>query len=131
MVAKRKERRRSTRSPVSLALELSGLPGGDVAGAVASESLNLSTEGVYCTVGHFIAPLTRLSLAIVLPAQAEERERAEGKKVIRCEAVAVRSYPERESPGCSSYQLACYFTAMSDEDRQLLARFLETEVRAC
>ena len=130
MAAGREERRRATRSPVNLAMELSGLPDSSGPGPVSSESLNLSTEGVYCTVDHYIAPLTRLALAIVLPVGAEGEDAAEGGHVIRCEAVAVRSYPERESPGCSAYEIACYFTSMNDEDRRLLERFLEAGATA-
>ena len=51
------------------------------------------------------------------------------RRVIRCEAVAVRSYPERESPGCRAYEVACYFTSMEDDDRRALRDFLSASVR--
>lgn len=122
------ERRTAPRAPVNLAVELSGqFP--DDGNTLASDSLNLSTEGVYCAVRRFIPPLTRLGLALVLPAY-ESDERACARRVVRCEAVAVRCYPERESSGCEKYEVACYFTRMEDEDREAVAAFLESHALA-
>lgn len=120
----RYERRRAMRAPVSVEMELGDQDAGPGA-ALATESLNLSTEGVYCTTPHFIAPLTRLELTLVLPLDAEN---GRDRHLVRCEAVAVRSYPERESPGCRAYEVACYFTSMAEEDRRAIRDFLTSGV---
>jgi len=114
------ERRRAVRAPVAVEMEF-GAENAGPGGTLATESLNLSTEGVYCTSPHFIAPLTRLELTLLLPV---DRDSEGERRVVRCEAVAVRSYPERESPGCRAYEVACYFTSMEENDRKALRDYL-------
>jgi hypothetical protein len=126
MYNNRNERRRAPRAPINVELELSGdAVGGE--GALLTESLNLSTEGVYCTSPRYIAPLTKLELTLMVP--WEDAQGRTGKRGIRCEAVTVRSYPERESPNCKSYEVACYFTSMTEEDRETLRDFLAVSAR--
>lgn len=128
MKGERNERRTASRAPVNLAVELSGhFP--DDGTTLASDSINLSTEGVYCTVGRFVPPLTRLGLALVLPG-AERDRKADAGRMVRCEAVAVRCYPERETAGCEQYEVACYFTRMADDDRLAIADFLASHALA-
>jgi hypothetical protein len=126
MYDNRNERRRAPRAPVNVEMELWGDAAGDE-GALVTESLNLSTEGVYCTSPKFIAPLTRVALTLLVP--QEGGIGGDGRRAIRCEAVTVRSYPERESPNCHSYEVACYFTSMAEEDRQVLSDFLTVSTR--
>ena len=118
----RAERRRAHRTQTSLGVEVSGFSSGEEGGVLRTQSLNLSAEGVYCTVSRFIPPLTRVRLALILPADSALGGSEE--RTVHCDAVVVRSYPEREARGCSSYEVACYFTAMDEEDRQLLTDHL-------
>jgi hypothetical protein len=122
----RSERRRAPRAPVNVEMELGG-DGAGAEGALATESLNLSAEGVYCTTPRYIAPLTRLELTLLIPNDGDDPRG--GKRVVRCEAVAVRSYPERESTSCRAYELACYFTSMEEDDRRALREFLAAGAR--
>ena len=122
MRERRHDRRNVPRTPISLGVELRGVAGGGDDGTISTQSMNISAEGVYCTVPRFIAPLTRLALAVVLPPDP-----AQGRyenKVIQCEGVAVRSYPERESAMCNGYEVACYFTSMAEDDRRALTQYL-------
>jgi hypothetical protein len=66
-------------------------------------------------------------LTLLIPRDADNPTR--DPRVVRCEAVAVRSYPERESAGCRAYEVACYFTSMEEDDRRALREFLTVSSR--
>jgi hypothetical protein len=64
--------------------------------------------------------LTRLRITLDL---AEEGRDARSKSVA-CDGVVVRSEPDVEDPSVDEYSVACYFTSISDRDRETLEEYI-------
>jgi hypothetical protein len=111
------ERRAAARVNARLAMEIT--LGNDRAHA---ESLNVSANGVYFASTTFIAPLTRLRITLELPGDAGAKSR------VACDGVVVRTEPEVEAPGGGEYEVACYFTEISEPDRSRLEKYILSHV---
>ncbi len=81
----------------------------------AAEADNLSASGVCCTVAHFVPPMTKLELRFELPSG----------HAIRCGGVVVRSQPSVLGADRAVYQLAIFFTELSNDDRSAIGRFVQ------
>jgi len=114
----RQERRGAVRVPARLAMEIQ--VGAD---AERVESLNVSANGVYFASPRYIAPLTRLRVVLDLPG-AKGRAKAN----VSVDGVVVRTEPEEESSGVDQYEIACYFTSISNGDRETLESYILTHV---
>jgi hypothetical protein len=75
---------------------------------------------VYVEVGHFIEPLTKLSVTLDLPGPR-------GATRIETEAIVVRTQPEREQPGTDRYQIACAFLSLSDPHRSTIRQWVAAQ----
>lgn len=114
------ERRRSVRAPAKLAMEIK------ISGEYArAESLNVSANGVYFSSSVHIPPLTRLEITLMLP--ASESARAKNTEVI-CEGVVVRVQPDKPEKNREAYEIACYFTAISEKDREQLESYILSQL---
>ncbi len=109
----RVERRSAARLPARLAMEIT--LGADRARA---ESLNVSANGVYFSSKAYIPLLTRLRITLELPEEPGSTSR------VACDGVVVRTEPEVETASASEYEVACYFTDMSDTDRDRLESYI-------
>ncbi len=109
----RVERRTSARVPARLAMEIT-LGGG----RARTESLNVSANGVYFASPTFIPLLTKLRITLDLP------EDGKSPFQVTCDGVVVRTEPEVEVKGEDDYQVACYFTDISDRDRERLESYI-------
>src|SRR5512134_2307703 len=109
----RVERRGSARVPARLSMEIT--LGGERASA---ESLNVSANGVYFASRAFIPLLTKLRVTLELPGEGGATSR------VSCDGVVVRTEPEQESSSTREYQVACYFTDISDTDRTRLESYI-------
>jgi hypothetical protein len=106
------------RAAAKLAMEIK-LSGKDCAHV---ETINVSANGVYFTSKGYIAPLTRLEIVLLLPdASGGPSDR---KREVSCKGVVVRTEPEQESEIRSSYDIACFFTSISDSDREHLETYI-------
>ena len=99
------ERRGAVRVPARLAMEIT--IGEDAAHV---KSLNVSASGVYFTSSKFIEPLTKLRVTLDLRGSADARS----SSPVACDGVVVRIEPEVQDPAIAEYQVACYFTDVSD-----------------
>jgi hypothetical protein len=75
---------------------------------------------VYCLSPHYLAPLSKVDLAIVLPRLPGGRGT---KDIINCEGIVVRcdaDTPRREH----QFQLACMFTELDARRRQRIEEFV-------
>ena len=89
---------------------------------VALETINLSAGGLFCSSPAWVAPMTRLALALELPAAGDG-----GSAVVRGEAVVVRTEPSSPSAThAGGYRIALFFSRMEDEHRQTLQTFLKS-----
>ena len=117
------ERRKAVRIPAKLAMEVR-ISGSECARA---ESINVSANGVYFLSDAYIPVLTKLQIALQLPA-AEVDAEARGIREVVCEGVVVRSEPEEEEKGRSRYEIACYFTSVADKDKEYLESYILKQV---
>lgn len=114
----KKERRRAVRAPAQLAMEIK-LSGSDYARV---ESINVSANGVYFSTPQYISPLTRLGITLVLP-EGTDGDPEDGHEVF-CEGVVVRVEPESPGGDGTQYEIACYFTAISEKDKGYLDSYI-------
>jgi len=115
-----RERRRSARVDAKVALKLSGAGTGLPSDSVTTESINVGAEGIYCFVPHFVAPLTKLQVTMVLPVRAKRSQVR--NEVMNTEAVVVRCQPAgKEGHG---FRIACFFSSLSPEARAVLEEYV-------
>jgi hypothetical protein len=110
-----RERRKAQRVLAKLAMQVSGL--GDEASVLTTESINLSSSGLQFQSRSFLPPLTRVSLTLLLPPFGRRLRR---ERLIRCEGVIVRCEESERTLKRPRYHLACYFTDVAAEDRELM-----------
>ncbi|TMQ69942.1 MAG: hypothetical protein E6K80_10105 [Candidatus Eisenbacteria bacterium] len=115
------ERRTSTRADASLSMRVEGEPQNGTLTHIVTESENISASGVYCSSPHYLAPLSKVALTIVLPNQkATQRSR----RLLKCDGVVVRCEPTRVGARPSVYELACSFIGLDPRHRLLLDDFV-------
>ncbi len=116
-----RERRQSARVDAQVALQLSGTEEGFPVESLTTESINVGAEGVYCHVGHFIAPLTKLQLTMVLP--LKDRKGQVKNEVVKTQAVVVRCQPDGNTQG--GYRIACFFTGLDAATKETLEDYVD------
>ncbi len=115
-----RERRASERADVRLSMrvEAAELMG---TGKIVTESQNVSASGVYCHASHYLAPLSKVQITLVLP-RTPGAETAQD--LVKCEGIVVRcaqgSDPKSETP----YELACMFTNLEPTLRRRMEEFV-------
>ena len=115
-----RERRQSARVDAQIALQLSGTDDSFPVESLTTESINVGAEGVYCHVGHFIAPLTKLQITMVLPLR--DRKGQTKNEVVKTQAVVVRCQPAGTEQG--GYRIACFFTGLDSSTRVVLEDYV-------
>jgi hypothetical protein len=118
--ARRKsERRVKERADAKLSMRVEGAPEGAPT-QIVTESQNISASGVYCNSSHFLAPLSRVSLTIVLPRVPGGRG---VKELIKCDGIVVRCLPVTRKTE-RLWELACMFSDLDTERRSMLEEFV-------
>jgi len=117
---RRKERRGTARADARLSMMLKGAPADGDRAQVVTESQNISASGVYCMSPHFLAPLSKVNLAIVLPRLPGGRG---AKDIINCEGIVVRCEAGAHKSE-RRYQLACMFIDLDARRRQRIEEFV-------
>ncbi|MCD4691263.1 PilZ domain-containing protein [bacterium] len=115
-----RERRQSARVRAQVALQLGGLDESVPGESLTTESINVGAEGVYCQVSHFIAPLTRLQLTMVLPIRDKKGQTR--NEVLKTDGVIVRCQPAGSEDG--GYRIACFFTGLEPAAREILQDYV-------
>jgi len=114
------ERRRSARVDAQIALQLSGDDAVVPGESITTESINVGSEGVYCPVSHFVAPLTKLQVTMVLPLKGKSGQIK--NEVVKADAVVVRCQPAGGESG--GYRIALFFTGLDAPTRQVLDEYV-------
>lgn len=83
------------------------------------ESINVSANGVYFSTRSHIPPLTKVGITLVLPVDEQTKPRE-----VAVEGVVVRTDPEQPVAGDELYEVACYFTSISERDREYLESYI-------
>ena len=117
---RRSERRRTTRADARLSMRVEAASENG-ASPLVTESQNISASGVYCTSSHFLPPLSKVGLTIVLPRMPGGRS---AKELIKCEGIVVRCQPAGGKRGDKQYELACMFSDLDAKRRALLTEFV-------
>ncbi len=118
---RRKERRRMLRADAQLSMRVEG---GSVDGGlvpIVTESRNISGSGVYCYSSHYLAPLSKVALTIVLPAVPG---RSPSQRLLKCEGVVVRCQTGEGAKKDRAYQLACTFLGLEPGVRDRLEEYV-------
>jgi c-di-GMP-binding flagellar brake protein YcgR len=118
--SRRRERRRSTRVDARLSMRVEGAHEGGPA-QVVTESQNISSSGIYCTSSHFLPPLSKVMLTIVLPKMPGATR---GQELIKTEGIVVRCEATPSRKGEAKYQLACMFADIDPERRDRIEAFV-------
>jgi len=116
------ERRKAVRAPAKLAMEIK--LGGTDYGQL--RTINVSANGVYFSSPGFIAPLTRLEIVLLIPDKLDGSSAK--KREVSCEGVVVRTEPGEPTKDVSAYDVACYFTSITEHDRAHLESYILTQL---
>jgi PilZ domain-containing protein len=120
------ERRRSMRADASLSMRLEGQPAEGDLTKIVTESQNISASGVYCTSPHYLAPLSKVALTIILPNRAS-RKAMNGpspRRLLKCDGIVVRCLPSDGKPRQHGYELACSFVGLDSRHRDVIEEFV-------
>jgi hypothetical protein len=88
-----------------------------------AETVNLSSTGAYCTIDQFLPPMTKLQLEFELPEGSRHAR-------VRCAGAVVRAEPVVATPEKGRYNIAIFFTDLSERDRSAISRFVAGAPRA-
>ena len=113
-----RERRRAPRIAERVVLAIT-----DAGTELTTESHNLSTAGVYCTLDRFLAPMSKVQLHFALP-------NGRGSSKVRCTGVVVRVEPVITSASRGRFNVAVFFTELSDRNRSAITRFVRQRLSA-
>jgi len=112
------ERRRRPRAEARLSMRVEETSEGRGT-QIVTESQNISSSGVYCTSSHYLAPLSKVALTIVLPRSGPRAT----NELVKCEGIVVRCQPASRRSD-RHYDLACMFSDLDDRRRALLDEFV-------
>lgn len=94
-------------------------------GGVDLETINLSAGGLFCTSPAWVSPMTKMALAMKLPAV-----QGNGPAVVEGEAVVVRTEPQAPSTSHQGgYRIALFFSRMEEGHRKVLQQFLQARAQ--
>lgn len=113
-----RERRQSPRISAKLAMQVAGA---DEASVVTTESINLSASGIQFGSRHFLSPLTKVALTLLLPPFGRRLRR---ERMLQVQGVIVRCEERTGARQQTRYELACYFTDLADGDRELIEQYV-------
>ena len=118
---KGRERRGSERAEARLSMRVEA---GATAGAarIVTESQNISASGIYCHASHYLAPLSKVQLTIILPRVPGVP--ANVQELLKCDGIVVRCEQRANDRNGTPYELACMFTALEPGSRRRLEEFV-------
>jgi c-di-GMP-binding flagellar brake protein YcgR len=117
----RRERRRMSRADAQLSMRVEGGSSDGALTPIVTESRNISGSGVYCFTPHYLAPLSKVALTIVLPAVPGRIAR---QRLLKCEGVVVRCQGGEGPKRDRAYELACSFLGLEPGARELLDEYV-------
>ena len=118
--SRRSERRQAQRVDAKLSMRVEGVPDDGQLAHIVTESQNISASGVYCTSSHFLSPLSKVALTIVLPRVPGVGGRQD---LVKCEGIVVRCQPVAKR-GDRKFELACMFSELDLRRRELINQFV-------
>lgn len=86
---------------------------------IVTSTKNISCVGAYCQVDRYLAPLTKLDIALVLSHQNNSDNNTNSIKV-RCRGVVVRT-----EPSLDKYNIAIFFNDISEPEKEKINAFVK------
>ena len=108
------DRRQHPRLANNIPLKISREDGKDL----VTKTVNISKAGAYCQVDHFIEPMTKLKLSLLIP--QKKSGKTTSKKVV-CGGVIVRTEPDTAP---DKYNIAIFFNDITQRDSEVIADFI-------
>ena len=115
------ERRQDARADVRLSMRVEGAPDEGDRAHIVTESQNISASGIYCYSSHYLAPLSKVALTIVLPHMPGG---SGSQELVKCEGIVVRCEDVTERGRDEHFELACMFSEMDQERRFQIEEFV-------
>ena len=115
-----RERRGSERAAARLSMRVEA--GATGAARIVTESQNISASGVYCHASHYLAPLSKVQITIVLPRTPGAGQA--GQEFVKCDGIVVRCDQRPGERSETPYELACMFTGLDPDMRRRLDEFV-------
>ena len=115
------ERRKYPRADVAISIRTEG-----AAGAEDIRTVNLSAAGVAFESPRWVEPFTKLEMFFVFPSTPDNGNGEE--RLVRVEAVVMRTEPEAPQDDVGAYRVACCFTSIRDEDQDYVTAYVERVV---
>jgi hypothetical protein len=110
-----------SRADAQLSMRVEGGSSDGALTPIVTESRNVSGSGVYCISPHYLAPLSKVALTIVLP---QVPGRIARQRLIKCEGMVVRCQSGEGSKRVRGYELACCFLDLEAGARELLDEYV-------
>lgn len=118
------ERRKFPRFDFSIPLHLSFI-GSDLEEVLLrATSINISLNGVYCTVNKYLSLFEKILIMFVNPPHNGNPPEI----IFQCESVVVRIEPEQEETGRKNYRVALYFPNLSPQHENTLQELIDTHI---
>ncbi|MBI3539923.1 MAG: PilZ domain-containing protein, partial [Candidatus Eisenbacteria bacterium] len=117
---RRRERRRMSRADAQLSMRVEGAGADSALASIVTESRNISGSGIYCLSPHYVAPLSKIAVTIVLPGLPGRMPR---QRLLKCEGLVVRCQNQSAGAG-RAFELACSFLGLEESSRQLLDEYV-------
>jgi hypothetical protein len=115
-----RERRGSERADVRLSMRVDGAMAG--AAKIVTESQNISASGVYCHASHYLAPLSKVQLTIILPRMPGGD--GSPQELVKCDGIVVRCDQRKGDRSDTPYELACMFSGLEPGLRARIEEFV-------
>lgn len=119
--ARGRERRVNVRADARLSMRVEGSSGTAAQARIETESQNISASGVYCVSSHYLPPLSKVALTLVIPRVPGVIARRE---LLKCDGIVVRCDTAEAGRGETRYELACMFAGLPSEHRSLVDEFV-------
>jgi len=91
---------------------------------LATETLNISSSGVYCQTDKYLEPMTKVSIVLLLPLRLKNNTVV--TKKVSCEGVVVRTEKSREG---NKFNIAVFFSDVPKTDAENISRYIETHLQ--
>ena len=93
---------------------------------LATESLNISSSGVYCQINQYIEPMTKINMAILLPGKSKNSKIS--TKKINCRGIVVRT--EKSQNSKDKFNIAIFFNEILKSDVEYIADYIKNQLPA-
>ena len=118
---RKSERRASERADAKLSMRVEAGKADGAAPHIVTESQNISSSGIYCHSSHFLAPLSKVQLTIVLP---KVPGNSAPQQLLKCDGIVVRCDQRAGKKSETSYELACMFASLDSLVRERIEEFV-------